>query len=296
MCELSPVTFHGDTIFCLSHNDQPFTPVKPIVENMGMDWPTQFRKLKSNQERWGIVIMTIPTQTSIANIAIPSESGEQQTLCMPVRKLPAFLASINPKKVKPELREKIELYQRECDDALWDYWTKGKAERQPVAEHNQLPPVDAPLTPDQQCTLQAIVKARIEGIPEAERPKGLYPQVWSRFKNHFRVARYSQLPQTRMSEAVEYLTQMELMPKKALPPTRETAHGLIPVPRNASNQLRTLHSAQERCRWELLPQPYDLNDREAEKRFHLQEDLYKLQDCLWAALYNICSAAVNLRA
>lgn len=60
-------------------------------------------------------------------------------LCMPVRKLPAYLSSITPKKVRPELRAKIELYQAESDDALWDYWTKGQATRAQEAE---------PVTPD----------------------------------------------------------------------------------------------------------------------------------------------------
>lgn len=131
---LSPVTFHGDTIFIISHNGEPYAPVKPIVENMGLDWATQFRKLKANAERWGIVMMTTPPSTSGRErgmMTIPSSSSPQQTLCMPVRKLPAFFASINPKKVKPELRERIELYQNECDDALWAYWTKGQATRKP---------------------------------------------------------------------------------------------------------------------------------------------------------------------
>ena len=34
--ELLPVQFHSDTIFCVNVNDQPFAPVKPIVENMGL--------------------------------------------------------------------------------------------------------------------------------------------------------------------------------------------------------------------------------------------------------------------
>ena len=118
MCELSPVTFHGDTIFCIEHQNQPYTPMRPIVENMGLDWKSQSAKLNANKGRWGMVIITTP-----------SKGGDQQALCLPVRKLPAFLASINPRKVRPELRERIELYQAECDDALWDYWTRGKAER-----------------------------------------------------------------------------------------------------------------------------------------------------------------------
>lgn len=118
MCELLPVTFHGDTIFCIDYQNQPYTPAKPIVENLGLGWASQSQKLNSNKARWGVTI-----------IVIPSESGEQQMLCLPVRKLPAYLSSINPKKVRPELRAKIELYQAESDDALWNYWMNGRAER-----------------------------------------------------------------------------------------------------------------------------------------------------------------------
>lgn len=112
MCQLSPLTFHGDTIFCVTIQGQPYTPAKPIVENMGLAWQPQAAKLSANKEIWGITM-----------IVIPSESGEQQTLCLPVRKLPAWLNSINPKKVRPELRPKIELYQAESDGVLWSYWT-----------------------------------------------------------------------------------------------------------------------------------------------------------------------------
>ncbi len=118
MSQLSPVTFHGDTIFCLTYENQPYTPMKPIVENMGISWQGQQAKLTTNVERWGIKMILIPTA-----------SGQQDMLCMPVRKLPAYLSSINPKKVRPELRAKIELYQNESDDALWNYWVNGRAER-----------------------------------------------------------------------------------------------------------------------------------------------------------------------
>lgn len=94
--------------------------MKPIVENMGLNWPSQSVKLNACKARWGVAI-----------IAIPSTSGEQNTLCMPVRKLPAYLASINPNKVLPELREKIIRYQNECDDVLWNYWTKERGGRTP---------------------------------------------------------------------------------------------------------------------------------------------------------------------
>ena len=210
MCRLSPVTFYGDTIFCVTIENQPYPPAKPIVLNLGLDWQAQATKLRTNKERWGVAI-----------IAIPSESGEQETTCIPVRKLPAFLASINPKKVKPELRERIELYQAECDDALWNYWVNGRAERakaEPVGNPDRLP--DAPITPDQQCTLQAMVKALVE-------KGGIYAAIWSRFNNHFRLGSYRQLPQSRMSDAVDYLMRYEVKPKAV--PTAEESPDFAPV-------------------------------------------------------------------
>ncbi|MHC1788282.1 phage antirepressor N-terminal domain-containing protein [Solidesulfovibrio sp.] len=113
---LSPVQFHGKTLFVATVNNQPFTPMRPIVEGMGMAWSPQRVKLTANAGRWGVTM-----------IVTPSEGGSQETLCMPLRKLPGWLMTINPKKVAPAIRETVTLYQDECDDALWDFWTKGEA-------------------------------------------------------------------------------------------------------------------------------------------------------------------------
>lgn len=115
---LVSLSFHGDTIYAIEHEGEPFAPVKPIIENIGLEWGAQQQKLSKNRSRWGVSI-----------IDIPSASGLQKTLCIPVRKLAGFLATINPAKVRNDLRAKIICYQNECDDALWNYWTKGEAKR-----------------------------------------------------------------------------------------------------------------------------------------------------------------------
>ena len=290
MCELSPVPFHGDTIFCIDYHGEPFTPMKPIVENMGLAWQTQARKLSDNKERWGITMMVIPT-----------ESGEQEMVAMPVRKLPAFLAGINPKKVRPELRPKIELYQNESDNALWDYWTKGRAEREAVADRHELPPADAPITPDQQCTLQAIVKAKIEALPESERRnKGLYPQIWSRFNNHFRLAQYRQLPQCRLSEAVEYLTQLDLapapkaLPGPAMPRVRVVAHSCNKELRAAADiaaAIRLVEDIRRRVQRDHRPGGCRIGDRRGQSRYEMQWDMFRACNAsLGAAVAALCAA------
>ena len=128
------VPFHGTTLFLIEQNNEPYTPMKPIVEGMGLDWRSQQRKLASIQERWGMVIMTIP-----------SEGGVQETLCMPLRKLPGWLMTIHPTRVKPEIREKIIQYQNECDDVLWKYWSEGHVTNPRISIVTPAPPAVDPL-------------------------------------------------------------------------------------------------------------------------------------------------------
>ncbi len=117
------VSFHNTELYLVDIDNQPYTPMKPIVEGMGLDWASQFRKLTTNQ-RWGIVKMTIPTL-----------GDKQEAICLPLRKLFGWLTSISPNKVKPELRENIIMYQNECDDVLWEYWTKGQTKNPRRTKH-----------------------------------------------------------------------------------------------------------------------------------------------------------------
>lgn len=111
MNKLLTIPFHDKNLFLVEHNGEPLTPMKSIVDGMGLTWQSQHRKLTSNAKRWGITILMIPT-----------ESGIQEALCMPLRKLFGWLSTVSPNKVKPELKERITWYQNECDDVLWQYW------------------------------------------------------------------------------------------------------------------------------------------------------------------------------
>lgn len=116
--QLIPVPFYQDTLVLVDHEGQPFVTMKPIVENMGLDWKVQHTKLTAKFSSTMVIITTV------------AEDGKnREMVCLPLRKIPAFLYSVNPSKVKPELREKIVRYQSECDDALWDYWSQGVATR-----------------------------------------------------------------------------------------------------------------------------------------------------------------------
>ncbi len=45
------VNFHGTDLFIIEQDGQPYTPMKTIVEGMGLAWQSQLAKLNSNPER-----------------------------------------------------------------------------------------------------------------------------------------------------------------------------------------------------------------------------------------------------
>ena len=175
------VPFHGAELFVVEHNGQPYTPMKPIVDGMGLDWAAQFTKLKQRFAQ------------GIAEIAIPSKGGLQNMTCLPVRKLFGWLMTISPNKVRPELRDTIIMYQNECDDVLWDYWTKGQAINKRIA-----------ITPEQQADLKEVVRQRAQGCRKA------YAEMWARHNRHFKIGKYDQLLQVHFDDAKRYLQTMDL--------------------------------------------------------------------------------------
>lgn len=110
-----PFIFHGDTLYIVKHKGEPYVAMKHVVEGMGLDWKSQHRRL-TERFSGGMVKMTIPLEFSL-----------QEVTCLSLRKLPGWLMTINANKVNPEIRDRVIQYQQECDDALYDYWTKGIA-------------------------------------------------------------------------------------------------------------------------------------------------------------------------
>ena len=123
--EMMSVPFHGDTLLLADDHGNPIVPMKPVIVGMGLDWMTQYRKLTNPEGRWAKDLTLCPTQ-------LPGDIQSREVVCLPLRKLPGWLMSINVSKVKPEIRNQIITYQDECDDVLWDYWSiKGRVRRQP---------------------------------------------------------------------------------------------------------------------------------------------------------------------
>ncbi|WP_447775276.1 phage antirepressor N-terminal domain-containing protein [Pseudomonas chlororaphis] len=133
MNALMTVPFHGTNLFIVEHRDEPFVPMRPIVEGMGMAWQPQHRKLV---DRFETCITHMVTQ-------LPGDDQAREVVCLPLKKLPAWMYSVNPKKVDESIRQTIIDYQNECDDALWAYWNQGHVvnprAQQPAANDQVIP-------------------------------------------------------------------------------------------------------------------------------------------------------------
>jgi hypothetical protein len=116
MTNLVEMTFRGDTLYVMEINGEPYVPVKPICEALGIAWEPQFRKITDGGKRWRCDLT-----------AIPSAGGLQETICLPLMKVPSWLMTISPRRVRADIRGKLEIYQEELDRALWDFVSKGVA-------------------------------------------------------------------------------------------------------------------------------------------------------------------------
>lgn len=86
--------------------------VKDICEAIGIDFTRQYRKLKSDST----------FQSSLIKVKTPG--GIQEVFCIPLSKLNGWLFSINPNKVKPEVRERLIEYKNECFEVLYKHFNK----------------------------------------------------------------------------------------------------------------------------------------------------------------------------
>ncbi|EOT1756503.1 phage antirepressor N-terminal domain-containing protein [Citrobacter koseri] len=183
------VPFYGSALYVINHNGEPYTPMKPIVEGMGMDWKSQFIKIKQRFSK-GMVEITIPTA-----------GGAQKMVCLALRKLAAWLNTISPNKVRPEIRERVIRYQEECDDVLYEYWTKGQA----INPRKMKRSTAKQLTPLRQ-TAERLIATGLGRI---------YPDIWKLVHQRFDVEHIHQLEPAQIDEAIDYLNALEgeLLPR-----------------------------------------------------------------------------------
>jgi len=205
------VPFHGANLHVVEQDGQPYTPMKPIVDGMGLDWKSQHRKVATNQARWAIVNLTIPSTMADSTTVEPElhgqddHAGQRRSMtCIPVRKVAAWLTTIEPGKIKnADVRARVIQYQNECDDALWQYWNEGAAFNPRAFSGN---PGDL-LTQEEGDTLRDLMQGAARRLSADGKVQGKFMmQGWAKLKSHFKVT-YRKIPRSEFSAAVSIVTR-----------------------------------------------------------------------------------------
>ncbi|MFC0988575.1 phage antirepressor N-terminal domain-containing protein [Pasteurella multocida] len=178
--QIQTINFHNQPLSTFEHNSIYYVAMKPICENIGLNWDGQRQRIQRDEVlSQGTVIITAPTN-----------SGDQQMLCLPIDYLNGWLFGIDVKRVKPEIRDLLITYKKECYKALSDYWMKGKAERK--------------TTTDERTGLRQAVSQLVS-------KKGLiYSDAYSFIHQRFNVQHIDELTPEQIPMAVEYIHKIVL--------------------------------------------------------------------------------------
>ncbi|MCT8722049.1 phage antirepressor N-terminal domain-containing protein [Glaesserella parasuis] len=175
------ISFNNQALITFEQNGTRYTAMKPICENIGLAWEPQLLRIKRDD---------ILSSTMIITIIVAEDGKNREMVCLPIEYLNGWLFGIDVKRCKPEIRETLIKYKKECYQALHDYWFNGKAERK--------------TTTDERTGLRQAVSALVS-------KKGLlYSDAYSLIHQRFNVEHIDELTPEQVGMAVEYVHKIYL--------------------------------------------------------------------------------------
>lgn len=201
----SVIPFRSAKLLLVERDGQPFIPMKPVVEGMGLDWKSQHAKLQGG--RFNSVMVMITTTGA--------DGKQYEMACLPLRKLAGWLMSIHASKVRPELRDGVIDYQNECDDALWSYWNQGRAVSH--RETNQsMTLLGQTIGTDGFHMLGAIVKGKVAALPVPIQRRAT-AKIWSQVHAAFGVRSAADIPAEHLDGARNFIAAYAVVEGEFLP-------------------------------------------------------------------------------
>ena len=174
------ISFNNQSLITVEQNGNYYVAMKPICENIGLAWEPQVLRIKRDEVlSQGMIVMIIPTN-----------GGNQNMICLPIEYLNGWLFGIDINRCKPEIRDTLIKYKKECYQALHDYWFNGKAERK--------------TTVDDRTGLRNAVNMLVS-------KKGLiYSDAYNLVHQYMNVETIEDIPADKLQSAVEYVHRIVL--------------------------------------------------------------------------------------
>lgn len=100
-------------------NGERYVAMKPICENIGLDWDAQRQRIKRDE--------VLSTCTVMMTVQMPGDGQSREITCLPLEYLNGWLFGIDISRCREEIRPALIQYKRECFKVLSDYWQHGQA-------------------------------------------------------------------------------------------------------------------------------------------------------------------------
>lgn len=177
--KLQTVSFHNQQITVLNHDNKPYIAIKPICENIGLDWEAQRQRIKRNE---------ILNSTAFMIKVVAKDGKNRDVLCLPLGYLNGWLAGIELSRVNPVIKPILKQYQLECFDVLYNHFMPKVAQQFPNT-----------ISLEQQQLIKQAVNER--SFRTGEKHQAIYTKLHKEFK----IPRYTELPANKFDDAIKFL-------------------------------------------------------------------------------------------
>lgn len=217
MNQVQNISFHGQTVPVFTQNKQHYVAMKPICENIGLDWKAQYDRIKRHAVLSEGMVM----------ITTPSKGGEQQTICLPLDYLNGWLFGVEVNRVKPQIRESLLQYQRECFRVLNEYFNPKAIQPKPTKA------LTDGLTGEQIEAVKKLHNALTKSAPKEAQAR-IAIALWSAVKSKFGCS-YKEVPAEQFPEVLSVMSRVavengvlygEVLDREPLPAPQPLLDGL----------------------------------------------------------------------
>ncbi|MCA9970591.1 MAG: ORF6C domain-containing protein [Anaerolineales bacterium] len=122
--EQKQVVFYDDEITAvlvqIDGEEKVFVPVRPICEFLGVSWTGQLRRINRD------AVLSAEIRSVNVTFTEPNRTRQIAMHCLPLDYVSGFLFGINPERTKPEIKDKLIRYQRECYKVLAEAFVEGR--------------------------------------------------------------------------------------------------------------------------------------------------------------------------
>lgn len=109
------IPFRDQEVLSVVKDDKRYIVPKQICQNLDIDWEGQRQKIQRD---------SVLSQGACV-IKVPTPGGQQEAMCLPIEYLNGWLFGIDDSRVKPEIRDTVIAYKKECYLVLYEYFQKG---------------------------------------------------------------------------------------------------------------------------------------------------------------------------